>query len=223
MNNPNICYYGCGKEALYYFPTVDKWCCSPHAEKCEAKRILRRIFCKPNLIKLKKKCPEIFDVEELREVNGNIEARCKFCKKWFTPKNNEIRARVNCIKKKIGQINCYFFCSQDCKDNSPYYKIGIKNDPFQNELYNRYSKEVWRLTRITIRNQKLENLDLRGKKFKKSLDHKFSIYEGFMNYINPRIIANVNNLEIVNEDLNQKKQEKCAMTKEELLNTYKSN
>lgn len=29
-----ICDYGCGQEAKYYFPTVNKWCCSSHFSKC---------------------------------------------------------------------------------------------------------------------------------------------------------------------------------------------
>lgn len=30
----NICNYGCGQEAKYYFKSVDKWCCSQFACQC---------------------------------------------------------------------------------------------------------------------------------------------------------------------------------------------
>ena len=33
-----LCEYGCGRRAEYYFPTVDKWCCSRHWSRCPAKR-----------------------------------------------------------------------------------------------------------------------------------------------------------------------------------------
>ena len=33
-----LCEYGCGQEGKFYFPTVDKWCCSKHYTQCPAKR-----------------------------------------------------------------------------------------------------------------------------------------------------------------------------------------
>jgi len=33
-----LCEYGCGREAIYYFPTVKKGCCSSHFSKCPEKR-----------------------------------------------------------------------------------------------------------------------------------------------------------------------------------------
>ena len=33
-----ICEYGCGQEAKFYFPTVDKWCCSEHYRQCPVRR-----------------------------------------------------------------------------------------------------------------------------------------------------------------------------------------
>lgn len=35
-----ICSYGCGQEAKYYFSRVKRWCCSSHANKCSFRRNL---------------------------------------------------------------------------------------------------------------------------------------------------------------------------------------
>ena len=41
----NLCHYGCGKEANYYFKWVNKWCCSKHFNSCSEMRRKN----KPNL------------------------------------------------------------------------------------------------------------------------------------------------------------------------------
>ena len=85
-----------------------------------------------------------------------------------------------------------------------------------------YREEVDLLTEITIRKYKnrIKDIELRGRKFKKSLDHKFSAIRGFENNIDPKIIANINNLEIVDYCSNSKKYIKCSISLEELLKTY---
>lgn len=35
---PELCDYGCGQEAKFYFKSVDKWCCSKHANQCPIMR-----------------------------------------------------------------------------------------------------------------------------------------------------------------------------------------
>jgi hypothetical protein len=35
---PELCDYGCGQLAIYYFKTHDKWCCSYHTTKCPKNR-----------------------------------------------------------------------------------------------------------------------------------------------------------------------------------------
>lgn len=37
--NKILCHYGCGKEAEYYFPTVDKYCCSSDWTQCSIMRL----------------------------------------------------------------------------------------------------------------------------------------------------------------------------------------
>ena len=217
---PELCDYGCGEEAKFYFKTSNTWCCNKTHTRCPTQIKLKKIKNKLNLFKFKIKYPEIFDIEELREVNGNIEAKCKFCNKWFVPRYEQLRGRANSIKNKIRQNNCYFFCTKQCKLQSPDFLSGMRKNPIEVKNLKTYQDEVWRLTNIVIKKYKIKNIELRGRKFKKSLDHMFSIYEGWKNNIDPKIIANINNLEIINERENTVKKTKCSITHEDLLNNY---
>lgn len=40
-----LCDYGCGKPAKYYFKFVDKWCCSKYAQSCGKKKREKPEFC----------------------------------------------------------------------------------------------------------------------------------------------------------------------------------
>lgn len=57
----------------------------------------------------------------------------------------------------------------------------------------------------------------RGRKY--HLDHRYSIYQGFMNNVSPKIIGNVENLTIITESDNLSKGKKCSITLDEILKT----
>ncbi len=218
---PELCDYGCGQEAKYYFKTTNKWCCSKKQTSCKTHRINKSKKMRKKLVDYKQKHPKLFELEEVQEVDGILEVRCKFCKKWFVPSYDKLRARIYCIENKVGNANCYFFCSMDCRKKSPDTLWGHKRkDPIAVKNYETYHDEVWRLTNITIKKHKIKDIEFRGRKFKKSLDHKVSITAGFKNNINPKIIANKNNLEIIDERENNVKKTRCSITIDELLNNY---
>jgi len=52
------------------------------------------------------------------------------------------------------------------------------------------------------------------------VDHLFSVHEGFMNQISPRIISSPVNLAMTSSELNKKKWIRCSINKEELLDRY---
>lgn len=56
-----------------------------------------------------------------------------------------------------------------------------------------------------------------------SLDHRYSIKQGFIDLIDPEIIGNIVNLEYINVSKNSSKQAKCSIGKEELLSSYSIN
>ena len=65
----------------------------------------------------------------------------------------------------------------------------------------------------------LDNSYKRGKEF--HLDHKYSIKEGFDNNIPIYLIANKNNLQIIEAEKNIKKNKKCSISIEELTRLTK--
>lgn len=101
-----VCDYGCGKEGIYYFPTVEKWCCSKSQNSCEnlrkkhsirmigknnpmfgkkrefTKEVIKKQSAgrKLTIEKLKKRYPFFTSVEEMRYNPSNpdeIQVRCK--------------------------------------------------------------------------------------------------------------------------------------------------
>lgn len=206
-NKKNIlCQFGCDQEAKYILYSK-KYCCSNYHSKCQNQKNLNRKGNKTTIQECQEKHPKFFKEEKIREINGNIEVQCKFCNTWFSPKYEQIRSRMGYIEKKIGQRNSYLFCSADCKFKSLDYHKCKRKDPVKIENFKTYSEEVWRLTRITVNKHRktIKDLQLRGRKFKKHLDHKVSIYDGFINNIDPKIVSNINNLEIIDEYANCKK------------------
>lgn len=86
-----------------------------------------------------------------------------------------------------------------------------------------YMKEVWRYTNENDLTT-LPNHDKRGRieiPGTYQLDHKYSIFQGFVDNISPEIIGNINNLEFIPSIENSKKKNKCSISIEELTNSYK--
>jgi len=50
-----LCEYGCGREGKFYFPTVDKWCCSKNHKKCPGIKHAKTIILKKTICPLCKK------------------------------------------------------------------------------------------------------------------------------------------------------------------------
>jgi hypothetical protein len=77
-----------------------------------------------------------------------------------------------------------------------------------------YYKKVWKITNSQDLNS-LENFNKRGRVDLRDdahhLDHKFSIYEGFKQNIDPEIIGNINNLEMLPSNINISKGSKCSI------------
>ena len=49
------------------------------------------------------------------------------------------------------------------------------------------------------------------------LDHKYSIYEGFKNNVDPLIMASKENLEVIPSKINLSKQNRCSISLDELF------
>jgi hypothetical protein len=112
-NNSILCEFGCNQLANYII--YHKYCCSDYYAKCPNQKKLNGLGNKRSLEDLKKDHPKLFEEEEVKENNGEFEVRCRFCKEWFVPKRDQLRGRIGYIENKIGNRNCYLFCSTSCK------------------------------------------------------------------------------------------------------------
>lgn len=99
-------------------------------------------------------------------------------------------------------------------DNAVKYKDG----------WDLYKFMVWRETEKTYKKYySLINPDNLKRGCDYHLDHKFSISEGFKSKIDPKIIASLGNLEIMNSKDNMSKGGKCSLTVENLLELSEKN
>ncbi len=89
-------------------------------------------------------------IEEIRE-NPNfqfgestIQVRCKQCKNWFTPTNNQLTGRIRALEHPKGRDGLFFYCSDDCKSICPSYNI--QEDPYKHteKFYTSYEYEVFK-------------------------------------------------------------------------------
>jgi hypothetical protein len=84
--------------------------------------------------------------------------------------------------------------------------------------FEKYKCEVWSITRKQKLND-LENYENRGRT-DYHLDHKYSITQGFLNEVPPEIVGDIVNLEMLPHVENIKKNTKCSISKEILLEKY---
>lgn len=89
------------------------------------------------------------------------------------------------------------------------------------EGYDEYKFLVEQETRKSYKTHKhIIDPDKTGRCRNYHLDHKYSIYQGFVDDIDPKIIGSIYNLEMLPFDKNISKGCKCSITKEELISEY---
>jgi len=160
----------------------------------------------------KEKYPEFVKIEKPTFKNNKLLIKCKYCNKPFNPTRIQLTERLRSIKNKINK--CFFYCSDDCKHKCNFFNRQV--DPNTKTKFQEYSNKVWRLTTQTIKNHHIKNIESRGRN-KYHLDHKYSIYEGFKNNINPDLLSHYKNLQMIPERKNIQKGSNCSITLKELL------
>jgi hypothetical protein len=96
--------------------------------------------------------------------------------------------------------------------------------------YEIYVHNVWNITNEQIKlygndllkNKRNKNRSIPELKNKYTVDHKFSVSEGFKNKISPEIIGSIVNLEILSLSKNCSKCRKCSITLNQLINDYQN-
>lgn len=99
-----------------------------------------------------------------------------------------------------------------------YESIRIPHD--ESEMFESYSKVVRSMTRFTF-NKNRDIIDPNGLKKNNSrkyhIDHIYSISDGYINNVDPKIISSVKNLRIIDSFENLRKGKKSEITLEELI------
>lgn len=85
------------------------------------------------------------------------------------------------------------------------YEMGKFTRPEDKDEFTLYSEKVRYLTEKTFENyyNKIPNAHKRCRYW--HLDHKISIYYGFINNIEPEVIAHYKNLEVIHRSINHSK------------------
>jgi len=184
---------------------------------------------KHTIEQIQEKYPTFVKEEEMRYnpdklPEKEIQFHCKYseCKNskekggWFTPTYWQFKNRIDALEHDDGNDGRYFYCSKGCKQNCCLYYF--KRDPNTRSQFEKYFKIVNKKTNKTKKKfyYKIENIELQGKKCGYALDHKYSIYDGFINNVDPKIIAHHKNLECIPESDNNKKGRNSSITLEEL-------
>ena len=135
---------------------------------------------------------------------------------WFTPKKGDLKNRIYALDKSDGNDGSFLYCSQYCKDTCPCYNL--RTDPLQLAEYQRYYRKVQKSTNLNIKykSDKIPNMKLRGREYGYDLDHKFSIFDGFNNDIDPKVIGHWKNLEVIKISDNRIKSRNSSISLEEI-------
>ena len=198
----------------------------PRTEETKNKISRARKF---TIEQIQEKYPTFSKEEEMRyNSDGEIEVHCKYnkCKNskesdgWFIPTRRQLEARWRALENNGD--GSYFYCSEECKHECCLFRL--KSDPNRLSKFEKYNFDIWQETNKTLRkfSNKIKNIHLRGNKYGYSLDHKYSIYDGFENNIDPKIIGHWQNLQIITIVKNSKKGKKSSILLKELLIQIKS-
>lgn len=139
-------------------------------------------------------------------------------------KSPEVKSKYrSSMLKSYGSSSPFSADSVKKKIANSKIERGIWIDYDKQPEFKKYKHLVAKVTRCQTLDR-LENYEKRGRSDLSvnpyHLDHKFSVYQGFVEKIPPEIIGNIVNLEFIPHKLNGSKQAKCSLNKEQLLSDY---
>ena len=184
---------------------------------------------KNTIEKIKEKYPIFAKEEEMRynpddPEEKEIQVHCKYseCKRfkekggWFTPTYWQFAQRKDALEHDDGNGERYFYCSLKCKQKCSF---NFRLDPNTLTEFRKYYINVYKETYKTLKkfSNKIKNIELRGNEYSYDLDHRYSVYDGFENNVDPKIIAHYKNLECIPSLENRKKNRNSSISLEELL------
>jgi YHS domain-containing protein len=179
--------------------------------------------------KIKQTCLERYGVEYASQSN-----KIKEKKKQTIEKLKEKDPDYENKKTEKSKQTClehfgveYYSQSEECKEHMEL--LGIWKSPEEKSEYENYRSSVCRFTNQSlskfyhlIPNFHLlnENKNIENFKDKWSIDHRFSIFEGFKNNISPEIIGSIINLQVITVSDNASKNAGCSIKMDDLIYEY---
>ena len=137
IETTKLCDYGCGQIAKYKLKN-GKLCCCKHFNICPENR--KKI--KLTISQIEDRYSTFTKEESMRynpdKPNENeIQVRCKNhnCPNskeqdgWFTPTKSQLSRRIVCLEKPNGNDGCFFYCSDECKEECPLFNR--RYDPYK--------------------------------------------------------------------------------------------
>ena len=171
-------------------------------------------------------CPICYGTKKQNEefpYNGSIRHLGRYTYSNFIYKNNRTKGLITCTKHgDFLQRPTDHLKGQGCPIcASEKRSIQLTKCIDYTKNFKSYKQVVRRLTEMTYKKFKQElnpSNHNRGKGYNDyHLDHKFSIYEGFKNNINPEIIASKGNLQILSVSGNLIKNRNSSILLDELM------
>lgn len=170
--------------------------------------------------------------DEIKFKKGQVIINEDFIKNIIESKNFEYISLINldgkrsevlikCPKEHILKKKYLNFIRKNKKficEKCFYESIGLKLSDKEIEEFRIYSKVVRALTAKTYKLNKnyINPKNLEIGKNKNHIDHRYSVFEGFRNKVNPKIISSKENLEVIPAKQNLSKLYKCSISLEEL-------
>jgi len=192
--------------------------------------------------------PNYVNIEKQKETNKrkleeDPEWKNKQIEKQLETKKNKLKENPeyeNNRQEKIKSTNLIKY-GDERSQRSKEVKERMRNTREAKGLWiSLENKSDWELYKRLVNRATEENLLLHGIKYinenrqslrkqnkllktysdKLTVDHKFSVHEGFKNNIDPKIIGNIVNLRILTRSQNSKKHVDCLFTLDDLLSAY---
>lgn len=151
-------------------------------------------------------CESKYNVKNISQVEKIKEKKCQKAQEKYGV-NNVSQSEEIKIKKYKTALNHGFILPKEMKDDYQRYKDTVAK--LTEKTYFKYIEEI---------NPKRLNRGVSNNSH--HLDHKFSIFQGFLENIPEEVIASKINLELINARDNRSKGKNCSWTKEDLLNQF---
>lgn len=218
----NLCHYGCGNKAIKKFKYTGNWCCSNSANNCPAvKKRKEQSYLEKYGVSNPMKSPEI-----LKSFCKNVDWNERNKKLKKTVQNRygvDNIFQYELVKRRIAKENPGNSKEALEKKRNTRIKNGFQVPDEKLTDWECYKRKVYNVTRKTWRENKIliENHEQKRGRTDYHLDHIYSIYDGFLNDVDPEIIGNYNNLRLLYYKENCSKRVKSDITLEELYKRCK--